>query len=139
MDKNSFSLVVSHKEHTVHTIQNNPSTNLSILDSKTDGENGFTELAGAWDLISLTINEIPYAIVTSYADDGIQIIEIQTSIPSKIKNEEDKSLIDLKKKRIPDWVKNVFSWYSEDKVSENEVLNAIKFLINKEIIILNSN
>ena len=40
--------------------------------------------------------------------------------------------------RVRRWkVKNLTKvWYQENKVSENEVINAIKFLIKKEIIIL---
>ena len=40
-------------------------------------------------------------------------------------------------KKIPDWVKNIFIWYGEDKVSEDDLLNAIKFLINQGIIKIN--
>ena len=36
--------------------------------------------------------------------------------------------------KIPDWVKNIFTWYSQDQISEDEVLNAIKFLVNQGII-----
>jgi len=39
--------------------------------------------------------------------------------------------------KIPDWVKNIFGWYSQDQVSEDELLNAIKYLINEEILIVN--
>lgn len=35
---------------------------------------------------------------------------------------------------IPDWVRNVFIWYGENKISEDEVLSAIKFLIDEGII-----
>jgi len=38
------------------------------------------------------------------------------------------------KSKIPDWVKNIFVWYGQDQVSEDELLNAIKYLINEEII-----
>ena len=37
---------------------------------------------------------------------------------------------------IPVWVKNTAIWYGEDKISETEFLNAIKFLIDSDIIIL---
>ena len=40
--------------------------------------------------------------------------------------------------KIPDWVKNIFTWYSQDQISEDEVLNAIKFLINQGIIDLDN-
>ena len=36
--------------------------------------------------------------------------------------------------KIPEWVKNIFTWYSQDQISEDEVLNAIKFLVNEGII-----
>ena len=37
---------------------------------------------------------------------------------------------------IPDWIKDVFLWYGQDKISEEEVLNAIKFLIEQKIIVI---
>ncbi len=38
------------------------------------------------------------------------------------------------KQKIPDWVRNIFVWYGQDKVSEEELLNAIKFLVQEKII-----
>jgi len=38
--------------------------------------------------------------------------------------------------KIPEWVKNIFGWYAEDQVSEDELLNAIKYLINEGILIV---
>ena len=35
---------------------------------------------------------------------------------------------------VPDWVKNIAKWYGNNEISENEFLNAIKFLINSGII-----
>ena len=42
--------------------------------------------------------------------------------------------IETLEQKIPDWVRNIFIWYGEDKVSEDELLNAIKFLVQQEII-----
>lgn len=39
---------------------------------------------------------------------------------------------------VPEWVKNTAKWYGDDKISETEFLNAIKFLIDNNIIILDS-
>ena len=39
--------------------------------------------------------------------------------------------------KIPDWVRNVFVWYAEDTISEKELLQALQFLINEKIIIVN--
>jgi len=38
--------------------------------------------------------------------------------------------------KIPQWVRNIFVWYDNDQISENELLNAIKFLVQQKIIIL---
>ena len=37
---------------------------------------------------------------------------------------------------FPDWVENPFMWYGEDKISDYEILNIIKFLIHNEIILI---
>jgi hypothetical protein len=34
-------------------------------------------------------------------------------------------------------VKNIFIWYGQDQVSEDDLLNAIKFLVNQGIIKIN--
>lgn len=39
--------------------------------------------------------------------------------------------------KIPNWVKNIFGWYAQDQVSEDELLNAIKYLINEKILNVN--
>jgi plastocyanin len=39
---------------------------------------------------------------------------------------------------VPDWVKNTAKWYGEDQISEAEFLNAIKYLIQSGIIILDA-
>jgi hypothetical protein len=40
--------------------------------------------------------------------------------------------------KVPDWVRNIFIWYAEEQISEDELLNAIKFLVNQGIINLDS-
>jgi hypothetical protein len=37
---------------------------------------------------------------------------------------------------IPSWIKNTALWYGEGNISETEFLNAIKFLIENEIIVI---
>ena len=37
---------------------------------------------------------------------------------------------------FPDWVENPFMWYEEDKISDYEILNIMKFLIHNEIILI---
>ena len=38
------------------------------------------------------------------------------------------------KQRIPDWVKNIFVWYEERKISELDMINAMEYLKNRGII-----
>jgi len=38
--------------------------------------------------------------------------------------------------KVPSWIKNIFGWYAQDKISEDELLNAIQFLINQKILIV---
>ena len=35
---------------------------------------------------------------------------------------------------VPNWVRSIFIWYGEEKISEDELLSAIKFLVNQGII-----
>jgi len=37
-------------------------------------------------------------------------------------------------KKLPDWVRNIFIWYGEGQISENDLINAIEFLVNEGII-----
>jgi len=36
--------------------------------------------------------------------------------------------------KAPVWVKNIFMWYSENRISEDELFNALQFLMDKGII-----
>lgn len=42
--------------------------------------------------------------------------------------------IEEPKQKLPDWVRNVFIWYGDGIVSEDEIINAIQFLIKEGII-----
>lgn len=43
---------------------------------------------------------------------------------------------DAQGQNVPDWIKNTAKWFGEGQVSETEFLNAIKYLIENKIIIL---
>jgi hypothetical protein len=38
------------------------------------------------------------------------------------------------KSKVPDWVRNIFIWYGEGKISEDELVKALQFLVQKGII-----
>jgi len=50
-------------------------------------------------------------------------------------SETESELINIKK--IPDWVKNIFVLYSYDEITEDELINALTFLIDQGIIKIN--
>ena len=72
--------------------------------------------------------------ITGY-DNSVCVVNEPASTSQSPKDAVNLSKSTLKK--IPDWVKNIFIWYGEDKVSEDDLLNAIKFLINQGIIKIN--
>ena len=37
-------------------------------------------------------------------------------------------------KEIPAWSKNIFLWYGQGQVSEDEIVNSLQFLINENIL-----
>lgn len=61
-------------------------------------------------------------------------VENDENIISESK-ESESELINIKK--IPDWVKNIFVLYSYDEISEKELLAALKYLIEENIIEIN--
>jgi len=38
------------------------------------------------------------------------------------------------KPKIPEWVRNIFIWYAEDRISEDELIESLEFLIREGII-----
>ncbi|MBA4454705.1 MAG: PQQ-dependent sugar dehydrogenase, partial [Nitrosopumilaceae archaeon] len=59
---------------------------------------------------------------------------IMESFPRQCRADDQTFVEEIEVQKIPDWVKNIFIWYGQDKVSEDELLNAIKFLVQQEII-----
>lgn len=77
-------------------------------------------------LISEKIMENPISIKSSMMiDDSVH--ESALNNKSIISSEQTQT-------KIPEWVKNTFKWYVEGQISETEVLNAIKFLVQNDII-----
>ena len=80
-------------------------------------------------------DEMPLEIMVVFQGFGMEKIKVgpigETAIvkvPGGIYHDDMEEI-----QKIPDWVKNIFTWYSQDQISEDEVLNAIKFLINQGI------
>lgn len=46
------------------------------------------------------------------------------------------SVIDITSDEIPDWIRNNASWWSSGKITEDEFVNGIKYLIENRVITL---
>jgi len=52
-------------------------------------------------------------------------------VPEPIPESE---VIEEPKQKLPDWVRNIFIWYAEGQISEDELIGALQFLIQEGII-----
>jgi L-ascorbate metabolism protein UlaG (beta-lactamase superfamily) len=66
-------------------------------------------------------------------ESGLQTIVIIPKPLEVISLSTDKTSL-TEKPKIPEWVRNIFIWYGEGQISEDDVLNAITFLIENQII-----
>ena len=69
----------------------------------------------------------------------IHSIPVELNITEFEMTETDKILNMKESISGPTWIKDIFLWYEEDQISEDQLNHAIKFLINKEIVELDSN
>ena len=89
--------------------------------------------------------EIPMSENTKIGSYDIEVTSQCREIHREICTHQNESMsITVEKesnqdKKIPDWVKNVFVWYAQDKVTEEELLSAIEFLVNQNIIQIQTN
>ncbi|HEU04996.1 MAG TPA: hypothetical protein ENH95_07815 [Nitrosopumilus sp.] len=75
-------------------------------------------------------------------EDETTSTETETEIETKIEIESEQDTIvepqiisnGAVPSIIPDWIKNIALWYGQGNVTEDEFINAIKFLINQGII-----
>jgi len=81
----------------------------------------------------------PFSIIRS----SITPIVPQSSGLQEITSEEDsEEELELEfvesESKIPDWIHDIFVWYAEGTISDDELLMALKFLVESDIIVLDS-
>lgn len=82
------------------------------------------------NLYILTSNRDGRGQPESTDDRILRIVPVEQSLQDSIQKVTGLEITD----KIPDWVKNIFVWYDQDKVSEDELLYVIEFLISEGII-----
>ena len=53
-------------------------------------------------------------------------------------SEEELELEEVIESKIPDWIHDIFVWYAEGTISEDDLLSALKFLVESDIIVLDN-
>ena len=72
-------------------------------------------------------------VVTQNTTQALEIPEEESE------NNEELELLEIEnseeiESKIPTWVHDIFVWYAEETISENDLLSAIEYLISEEII-----
>ena len=76
INSSTFALVTAFYDHGVQIIDITDPSDPIPASAITDGNNGYTELAYAYDITTVTIDSSTYALVASIYDRGVQIIDI---------------------------------------------------------------
>ena len=80
---------------------------------------------------------VPLKEINNFEDCVAAGNSIMESYPRQCKTTDGQTFveeIDVSKQKIPEWVRNIFVWYAQEQISEDELLNAIKYLVQQEII-----
>lgn len=59
-------------------------------------------------------------------------------LTSEDKSEEELELEEVIESKIPDWIHEIFVWYAEGTISEDDLLSALKFLVESDVIVLDT-
>ena len=89
IDSSTYAIVAGYGDDGVQIIDISDVDNIVAVDAETDGVNGFTVLDAAGDVETFTIDSSTYAIAVSTADDGVQIIELNTVTASDTSTADD--------------------------------------------------
>jgi hypothetical protein len=90
-------------------------------------------------IIPNTVEELVTSNSTSDVEDIEELVTSNsTSDVEDIEELEIENSVQLESK-IPSWVHDIFVWYADEIISENELLTALEYLIAQEIIVVNPN
>jgi len=81
-----------------------------------------------------SIARIEFSIVQSSLSEIQQESESTSKIVSDSVGVSELVTDDSDEPKIPPWVKDIFVWYGEDKITEDELISALQFLISEGIL-----
>ena len=103
------------------------------------GKNSFTwsgkEYATGKNLVTLK-PDVPHIFRIQYLLDTWEYEFLPVATVEDLSKPEKSVTLEPTKPRLPSWIKDVFIWYGEGKVTEDDVINAIQFLVKEGIIII---
>ncbi len=83
---------------------------------------------------------MPFSIIKS---SQIPIVAQSSEILEATSEEETDEVLNLEEvveseSRIPDWIHDIFVWFAEGEIGEDDLLSAIKYLVESDIIALDN-
>ncbi len=92
--------------------------------------------------ITIIPNTVEELVTSNSTSDVEDIEELVTS--NSTSDVEDIEELEIEnsvqpESKIPSWVHDIFVWYADEIISENELLTALEYLIAQEIIVVNPN
>lgn len=94
----------------------------------------------------IAIGTTTFSIIKPSVSNALQVSEVpedigDTSEPELVEESIANSIVNKPQlentPKIPDWVKNIFILYADGSITENELISALKFLIEQGIIEIN--
>ncbi|MHA7648101.1 hypothetical protein [Nitrosopumilus sp. S4] len=93
-------------------------------------EYGISETVSTFSIIK---SSMPLAVTQN----TIEELEIPEEIVEP-ENIEELEILEMSESKIPSWVHDIFIWYAEKTITENELLTALEYLISQGILDVNS-
>ena len=89
-------------------------------------------------IIPDTVEELTTSNSTS---DTVEELTTSNSTSDVVEDTEESEIEDLvePESKIPTWVHDIFVWYADEIISENELLTALQYLIEQGILVVDSN
>lgn len=108
-----------------------------LVDEKALSKEG--EVTGEYEILITSysgsaVGKANFSIIDSKHPPNVIISNSSTSSENQSLSKDDTSNLTSDSSQIPEWIRNIFTWYSQGKISEKELLDALQVLIKMQII-----